>query len=86
MSAQKLISGNPHSMYYKYFKISLISEDHLNTATDDSLRRSVDPGRFRRQCSGRYTILSPIRKGGAVYPLTILGLQVLRQCVRRGKP
>eukprot|EP00965_Chrysotila_dentata_P110656 3656210-Pleurochrysis_carterae.AAC.1 len=26
------------------------------------------------------------RSGGAVYPLTILVLKVLRRCVRRGKP
>eukprot|EP00965_Chrysotila_dentata_P016006 530091-Pleurochrysis_carterae.AAC.1 len=26
------------------------------------------------------------RRGGSVYPLTIVGLKVLRQCVRRGKP
>eukprot|EP00965_Chrysotila_dentata_P166844 5509616-Pleurochrysis_carterae.AAC.1 len=26
------------------------------------------------------------RRGGAVYPRTIVGLKVLRRCVRRGKP
>eukprot|EP00965_Chrysotila_dentata_P187855 6172393-Pleurochrysis_carterae.AAC.1 len=68
------------------FKLAHVRDNSLVTLTKKS--NDLTEARITAYdgTSAKNQVTGFNRGGRAVYPLTIIGLKVLRQCVRRGKP